>query len=104
MGSHLTEKGLFKSDKYPWCPEGFFALKRTDWRARVVVAIYAELAWDPRYSWCPEGFIVLDLAKQEHRNAACFYTTIKIGASIHTGAEPLEPELVRDLLIAIRKR
>ncbi len=43
MGHHLTEHGTFKSDKYPWCPEGFFALKFTDPFARAAARCYA--AW-----------------------------------------------------------
>lgn len=41
MGHHLTERGTFKSDKYDWCPEGFFALKFTDPLARLAVLVYA---------------------------------------------------------------
>ena len=33
--------GAFKSDKYDWCPEGFFALKFTDPLARAVIEAYA---------------------------------------------------------------
>lgn len=42
MGHHLTEAGAFKSDKYDWCPEGFFALKFTDSKARQALRAYAE--------------------------------------------------------------
>lgn len=54
MGHHLTERGTFKSDKYAWCPEGFFALKLTDPIARLAARLYAvetsdkELAEDLR--------------------------------------------------------
>ena len=41
MGHHLTEDGTFKSDKYDWCPEGFFALKFTDSLARTAIDVYA---------------------------------------------------------------
>ena len=41
MGHHLTERGTFKSDKYDWCPEGFFALKFSDEKARPALMIYA---------------------------------------------------------------
>ncbi len=41
MGHHLTRHNKFKSDKYPWCPEGFFALKFTDPIARVAARVYA---------------------------------------------------------------
>ncbi|MEE8607854.1 MAG: hypothetical protein V3S55_09625 [Nitrospiraceae bacterium] len=41
MGHHLTAERTFKSDKYPWCPEGFFALKLTDPIARKCAQIYA---------------------------------------------------------------
>ena len=30
MGHHLTSEGKFKSDKYPWCPEGYFAISFRD--------------------------------------------------------------------------
>lgn len=41
MGHHLTDNGTFKSDKYDWCPEGFFALKFTDPDAQKVILQYA---------------------------------------------------------------
>ena len=41
MGHHLTKDGKFKSDKYPWCPEGFIALKFTDPVARIALEVYA---------------------------------------------------------------
>lgn len=41
MGHHLTELGEFKSDKYPWCPEGFFPLKLTDPIAQRCILMYA---------------------------------------------------------------
>ena len=40
-GPHLTADGQFKSDKYPWCPVGFFALKITDQRAWLPLNLYA---------------------------------------------------------------
>ena len=43
MGHHLTDRGTFKSDKYDWCPEGFFALKLSDSAAQVCALLYAEL-------------------------------------------------------------
>ena len=42
MGHHLTAEGSFKSDKYEWCKEGFFALKLTDPVAQVAALKYAE--------------------------------------------------------------
>lgn len=42
MGHHLTKEGRFKSDKYAWCPEGFFALKLTDPVAQKAALNYAE--------------------------------------------------------------
>ena len=54
MGHHLTEQGTFKSDKYEWCPEGFFVLKFTDENAWEAILRYAadtedqELAEDLR--------------------------------------------------------
>ena len=45
--SHLTRDGRFKSDKYRWCPAGFFALKiDADPLARVAAKIYATLTKD----------------------------------------------------------
>lgn len=43
MGHHLTADGKFKSDKYSWCPSGFFALKFTDPKARHAIEIYAAM-------------------------------------------------------------
>jgi len=70
MGHHLTNELKFKSDKYKWCPEGFFALKFTDPRAQAAIEYYArnmvtdgeqdeELAEDLVSAVCA--------AKQEHR-------------------------------------
>lgn len=39
---HLTEGGVFRSDKYPWCRDGFVPLKLTDPDARKVLRIYAD--------------------------------------------------------------
>ena len=38
---HITKDGTFKSDKYSWCPEGFFALKFTDPVAQEAILYYA---------------------------------------------------------------
>jgi len=46
MGHHLTENGRFKSDKYPWCPEGYFPLKMTDPHAQECILLYADLTKD----------------------------------------------------------
>lgn len=46
MGHHLTKEGKFKSDKYSWCPEGYFALKFTDPDARQAILFYAVLTKD----------------------------------------------------------
>lgn len=46
MGHHLTAEGTFKSDKYKWCPEGFFALKFSDPLARKAIRRYAFLTTD----------------------------------------------------------
>ena len=50
--THLTPEDVFKSDKYDWCPEGFFALKFTDIVARVAIQHYANLIGrvDPQLS------------------------------------------------------
>ena len=40
---HLTPEGQFKSDKYEWCPQGFFALKLSDPIAQLCALTYAEL-------------------------------------------------------------
>lgn len=39
---HLTVSGTFQSDKYPWCPAGFVALKLTDLLACDLLVEYAE--------------------------------------------------------------
>jgi hypothetical protein len=41
--SNLTEDGKFKSDKYEWCPPGFFAIKLTDPIGQSCLLAYAEL-------------------------------------------------------------
>ena len=47
MGHHIdTKTGKFISDKYRWCPVGFFALKFTDPLARMVIGIYANRTED----------------------------------------------------------
>ena len=53
MGHHLTKDGKFKSDKYDWCPEGFFALKLTDPFAQRAALEYAK--------WTPDGELCDDL-------------------------------------------
>lgn len=45
-GHHLTERGTFKSDKYEWCPEGYFALKVKDPLAQGVILHYADVTLD----------------------------------------------------------
>lgn len=39
----VCEEDVFQSDKYDWCPPGFFALKFTDIAARVSIQHYANL-------------------------------------------------------------
>ena len=46
MGHHLTADEEFKSDKYEWCPAGFFALKFSDPLARKAIRKYASLTTD----------------------------------------------------------
>ena len=46
MRHHLTPAGIFKSDKYDWCPEGFFALKLTDPIAQRAALKYAAMTPD----------------------------------------------------------
>ena len=46
MGHHLTERGTFKSDKYDWCPEGYFALKIADPESQHAVLVHAQLTTD----------------------------------------------------------
>jgi hypothetical protein len=41
MGSHIVS-GKFKSDKYEWCPPGFFPVKLTDGDAQDLLWEYAE--------------------------------------------------------------
>ena len=38
---HLTQRGVFKSDKYSWCKPGFLALKFTDPLAQDLIEEYA---------------------------------------------------------------
>ena len=70
MSHHLTERGTFKSDKYDWCPEGFFALKLTDPIAQRCALLYAaltddvELAEDLRVVVPPVDLLVLDDARR----------------------------------------
>ncbi len=39
---HLTQRGVFRSDKYEWCKPGFLALKLTDPDAQDLIAEYAD--------------------------------------------------------------
>ncbi len=41
MGHHLDETGEFKSDKYKWCPKGYFALSFDDPLAWPAIREYA---------------------------------------------------------------
>jgi len=50
MGEHLTEEGRFKSDKYDWCPEGFFAMKLSDPLAQHAILLYAMFTKDEELS------------------------------------------------------
>ena len=38
---NLTQRGVFRSDKYEWCKKGFLALKFTDPMAQDLIAEYA---------------------------------------------------------------
>ena len=38
---HLTQRGVFQSDKYDWCKKGFLALKLTDKSAQPLIWLYA---------------------------------------------------------------
>lgn len=40
---NLNKDGQFLSDKYDWCPPGFFAIKLTDPIGRLCLLTYAEL-------------------------------------------------------------
>ncbi|KKN77031.1 hypothetical protein LCGC14_0363700 [marine sediment metagenome] len=40
---HLTQRGVFRSDKFPWCKPGFLALKFTDKTAQPWIWGYALL-------------------------------------------------------------
>jgi len=46
MGHHINKDGHFKSDKYDWCPAGFFALNFKDKIARECIRRYALLTAD----------------------------------------------------------
>jgi len=39
---HLTQRGVFESDKYDWCPKGFMPLKFTDKMAQPYIWQYAQ--------------------------------------------------------------
>ena len=51
MGDHIVD-GEFKSDKYPWCPAGFVALKVSDEDAQLFLWGYAQAyrGRDPGFS------------------------------------------------------
>lgn len=40
---HLTVSGVFRSDKYWWCADGFVPLKITDKSAWPILRLYAEV-------------------------------------------------------------
>ncbi len=40
---NLTKDGEFQSDKYTWCPPGYFAIKLSDPIGRLCLLTYAEL-------------------------------------------------------------
>ncbi len=46
MGHHLNKQDEFKSDKYDWCPKGYFALSFKDPLARKAIRLYATLIDD----------------------------------------------------------
>lgn len=46
MGHHLNGEGKFKSDKYSWCPPGYFVLSFRDSLARRAMREYARLTTD----------------------------------------------------------
>jgi len=46
MGHHLEGRDKFKSGKYHWCPEGFFAFKLTDRDAWQPLFCYADTTKD----------------------------------------------------------
>ncbi len=50
-GHHLTPEGKFKSDKYAWCLEGFFALKLTDVLAQSAILYYADITLDQELAY-----------------------------------------------------
>ena len=70
----------FKSDKYEWCPEGYFVVKLSDPLARGVAEIYSRYTTNRRqverlsralqsgeefrsdHEWCPPGFLPLSFA------------------------------------------
>jgi len=45
MGHHI-KNGKFKSDKYSWCPEGFFVMKFTDPDAKDPILLYSDRTKD----------------------------------------------------------
>ena len=50
MGHHLDETGEFKSDKYDWCPVGYFALSFDDPLALQAIRRYAAITEDKELS------------------------------------------------------
>ena len=48
MDHNSTEDKKFKSDKYDWCLEGFFALKFTDPIAQEAILLYADKTSDEK--------------------------------------------------------
>ncbi len=70
----------FKSDKYEWCPGGYFVVKLSDPLAPRVAAIYSEYTTNRQQAerlgralqggeefrsdceWCPAGFLPLSFA------------------------------------------
>lgn len=54
MGHHIVD-GDFKSDKYDWCPKGYFPLKTTDRIAQFCMVMYATM--------CDDDELALDLFK-----------------------------------------
>lgn len=76
MGHHLTSELKFKSDKYEWCPEGFFALKFTDKNAQKAILEYVDLVC--RTDPCLAFDLMAAVEAVRREQAAAAVDTVKV--------------------------
>lgn len=105
MGHHLTPEGNFRSDKYDWCPEGFFALKFTDPKAREAIAYYALICEEEDEELGTDLLFALSSTKRDgeeagagivtmvHRNIEAITWCRKMNASVLFGAHGSKPKV-----------